>query len=51
MRGQGRCIECFVGRFEGRRLLGRPMRRWKDNIKMGAWTELVWLRMTGGRHL
>jgi hypothetical protein len=25
----------LVGRPEGRRLLGRPRRRWEDNIKMG----------------
>jgi hypothetical protein len=46
-----------VGRPEGRRPLGRPRRRWEDNIKMdlqevglgGAWTGLVWLRIgTGG---
>jgi hypothetical protein len=24
----------LVGKPEGRRLLGRPMRRWEDNIKM-----------------
>jgi hypothetical protein len=24
----------LVGRFEGRRPLGRPRRRWEDNIKM-----------------
>jgi hypothetical protein len=24
----------FVGKPEGRRPLGRPRRRWKDNIKM-----------------
>jgi hypothetical protein len=24
----------LVGRFEGKRSLGRPRRRWKDNIKM-----------------
>jgi hypothetical protein len=36
-----------VGRPEGRQPLGRPMRRWEDNIKMdlqdmgwGAWTGL-----------
>jgi hypothetical protein len=23
-----------MGRPEGKRLLGRPMRRWEDNIKM-----------------
>jgi hypothetical protein len=49
----------LVGRPEGRRPLGRPRRRWEDNIKMylqklgwGAWTGLIWLRMgTGGRLL
>jgi hypothetical protein len=24
----------FVGKSEGKRPLGRPKRRWKDNIKM-----------------
>jgi hypothetical protein len=24
----------LVGKLEGKRLLGRPMRRWEDNIKM-----------------
>jgi hypothetical protein len=24
----------LVGKSEGRRLLGRPRRRWEDNIKM-----------------
>jgi hypothetical protein len=47
----------LVGKPEGRRPLGRPMRRWEDNIKMdllevgwgGAWTGSVWLRIgTGG---
>jgi hypothetical protein len=27
----------LVGRPEGRRPLGRPRRRWKDNIKMDLW--------------
>jgi hypothetical protein len=40
----------FVGKSEGRRPLGRPRRRWEDNIKMdgqevvggcGDWMELV----------
>jgi len=26
----------LVGRPEGKRPLGRPKRRWKDNIKMGV---------------
>jgi hypothetical protein len=46
----------LVGRPEGRRALGRPRRRWEDNIKMdlqevrwGAWTGLIWFRIgTGG---
>jgi hypothetical protein len=45
-----------VGKPEGRRPLGRPRRRWEDNIKMdlrevgwGAWTGSIWLRIgTGG---
>jgi hypothetical protein len=42
----------LVGRPEGKRPLGRPRRRWKDNIKMDlkelgweAWTGLIWLRI------
>jgi hypothetical protein len=42
----------FVGRLEGRRPLGRPRRRWLDNIRMDVvevvwvmWTGLVWLRI------
>jgi hypothetical protein len=46
----------LVGRPEGRRPLGRPRRRWEDNIKMDlqevgweSWTGLIWLRIgTGG---
>jgi hypothetical protein len=26
----------FVGRPEGKRLRGRPRRRWEDNIKMSS---------------
>jgi hypothetical protein len=40
------------GKSEGKRPLGRPRRRWEDNIKVnlqevrcGAWTGLIWLRM------
>jgi hypothetical protein len=25
----------LVGNIEGKRLLGRPRRRWEDNIRMG----------------
>ena len=42
----------FVGKPEGKRPLGRPRRRWGDNIRInfqkvewgGAWTGLIWLR-------
>jgi hypothetical protein len=34
--GEGRCVyRVLVGRPEGKRQLGRPRRRWEDNIKMG----------------
>jgi hypothetical protein len=40
----------LVGKPEGKRPLGRPRRRWVDNIKMdlrviglGVWTGLIWL--------
>ena len=32
--GEERCIQDFVGKPEGKRLLGRHSRRWEDNIKM-----------------
>jgi hypothetical protein len=49
----------LVGKPEGKRSLGRPRRRWEDNIKMdlqevggGRGTVLSWLRIgTGGGNL
>jgi hypothetical protein len=46
----------LVGRPEVRRPLGRPRRRWENNIKMdlreigfGMWIGFIWLRIgTGG---
>ena len=46
----------LVVKPEGKRPLGRPRRRWEDNIKMdlqevrwGVWTGSSWLRIgTGG---
>jgi hypothetical protein len=40
----------LVGKPEGKRPLGRPRRRWVDNIKMnlredGIWIGLIWLRI------
>jgi transposase len=53
--GEGRCVYRFlVGRHEWKRPLGKPRRRWKDNIKMylreigidGAnWIQLAWDRV------
>ena len=31
--GEKRCIQGLVGEPEGKRPLGRPRRRWEDNIK------------------
>jgi len=49
----------LVGKPEGRRTLGRPRRRWVDNIRMNLqeldvsiWTGLGWARIeTGGGRL
>jgi hypothetical protein len=48
----------LVGKPEGKRPMGRPRRRWEDNIRLGwifrkwdvgVWTGLGWLRIeTGG---
>jgi hypothetical protein len=42
----------LLGKPEGNRPLGRPRRRWEDNIKMDGvvWAGLIWLRIgtTGG---
>jgi hypothetical protein len=49
MREKRDAYRILVGRPEGRRPLGRPRRRWEDNIKMNIqevrwgmdWTELA----------
>jgi hypothetical protein len=48
----------LVGKPEGKRLLGRPRRRWMDNVRISErwdgvmWTGLIWLRIgTGGEVL
>ena len=36
--GEGRGVHrVLVGKPEGKRPLGRPRRRWEDNIKMALW--------------
>jgi hypothetical protein len=32
--GGKKCLQELVGRLEGKRSLGRPRRRWEDNINM-----------------
>jgi len=32
--GEERCIQGLERKFQGKRPLGRPRRRWEDNIKM-----------------
>ena len=57
--GEGRGVHRgLVGKPEGKRPLGRPRRRWEDNIKMdlqevgGVETGWRWLRIgTGDGHL
>jgi hypothetical protein len=54
--GEGRgAYRNLVGRPEVRRPLGRPRRRWENNIKMdlqevgwGAWSGLIWLMIGTG---
>jgi hypothetical protein len=42
----------FVGNPEGNSPLGRPRRRWVDNIRCVAWCGFIWLRSgTSGGHL
>ena len=56
--GEGRGVHrVLVGKPEGKRPLGKPRRRWEDNIKMDLQeverveTGWSWLRIgTGGRH-
>jgi len=53
--GEGRSVyRVLVGKSEGKRPLGRPRRRWEDNIKMDIqevgregmdWVGLIWLRI------
>jgi hypothetical protein len=44
----------LVGKPEGKRPLGRPRRRWLDNIKMGlreiGWVVMHWIDVTQERN-
>jgi hypothetical protein len=43
----------LVGKPEGRRPLGRPRRRWVDNVRMGllelGWGDMDWIGVVQGR--
>jgi hypothetical protein len=45
--GDERCIQFLVGKYEGKRPLGRPRSRWEDNIKMDLqeveWWSMDWI--------
>jgi hypothetical protein len=52
--GEGRsAYRILMGRPEGRRPIGRPRRRWEDNIKMDlqevGWDGLDWIDMAWDR--
>jgi hypothetical protein len=51
--GEERCIQDLVGKPEGRRPLGRPRRRWEDNIKMDlrevGWGGVDWIDLAQDR--
>jgi hypothetical protein len=53
--GEGRGVyRVLVGRPEGKRLLGRPRRRWEDNIKMMDFRKIgmdgaKWIRLAQDR--
>jgi len=58
MGGERGMYRVLVGKPEGRRPLGKPRRRWVDNIRLisgrwdvGIWTGLGWPRIwtVGGR--
>jgi hypothetical protein len=47
--GEEVCIYDIVGKPEGKRSLGRPRRRWVDNIKTNlreiGWDDVDWIDM------
>jgi hypothetical protein len=44
LRGRGTHIGLLVGKPEGEKLLGRPRRRWVDNVKIYL-REIEWVGM------
>jgi hypothetical protein len=52
-RGEDRCIQCLVGKPEGKRLLGRSSCRLESNIKMDLkqmrWAGVDWINLDQDR--
>jgi hypothetical protein len=53
MRERGGVCRVLVGKPKGKRPLGRPRRRWEDNIKMnlqeGGWGGMAWIDLAQDR--
>jgi hypothetical protein len=53
MWGKRKAYRLLVGKQEGRRQLGRPRRRWVDNIGMDlgeiGWGDVDWIVLAQGR--
>jgi hypothetical protein len=51
--GDEECIRILVGNLEGKKPLGRPRRRWVDNIKMDlgeiGWDGMDWIELAQDR--
>jgi hypothetical protein len=51
--GEERCIQGFSGETLGKEPLGRPRRRWEDNIKMDlqelGWGGMDWINLAQDR--
>ena len=47
MGGERAVYRVLVGKPEGRRPLGRPRRRWVDNIRTDMWSEWVYRVLVG----
>jgi hypothetical protein len=52
--GEEECCRLLAGKPEGKRLLGRPRRRWVDNIGMDlgkvGWGDVDWIGLAKGRN-
>jgi hypothetical protein len=51
--GRGEVIKVLVGKPDGKRSLGRPRRRWEDNIKKDlqevGWGGIDWMELSQNR--